>query len=249
MSAVEVGSGEILQDNELKEAAPVGPNDVLAYIYDKVRIRTEYHDVDAFKADMVMVLAMLVCWLILIAFLSKVPLNCMFSKGPLDTKMELDLRNRFFSLVHSTSVLVPATYFFLYEPTICGELNSKAHRMVMCFSMSYFIGDTIDMLLKGLMDNAMIFHHSCCIIGMLLPLYENIGGNFAMKALFFAELSNPAMNFRHVTRLVGRRYTLLFETLELTYFACYISGRLIFVIPTAINNLTCAHTHMLFKLS
>ena len=95
----------------------------------------------------------------------------------------------------------------------------------------------------------MIFHHGLCIVGMLLPVYENVGGNFAMKALFFAEVSNPVMHYRHLTRFSGRRYTLLYELFEISFFVIYIYARLIAVVPTAIRNVMCPMTHLLFKIA
>ena len=91
----------------------------------------------------------------------------------------------------------------------------------MIFSLSYFAYDTLCMIAEGLMDKAMAFHHPLSMLGQLLPLYENVQGNFVMLAIFMTEVSNPVMHLRHMLRISGRRYTNLYELTEVLFIFLY----------------------------
>ena len=67
----------------------------------------------------------------------------------------------------------------------------------------------------------------------MLPLYENIMGDFTMLALFMAELSNPAMTYRIVLRQTGRRYTKCYEVSEIAFLITYTFARMVACLPVA----------------
>ena len=52
------------------------------------------------------------------------------------------------------------------------------------------------MYFENILDYAMAIHHPLSILGLYIPLYENVSGNFAMMAIFISEISNPAMHLR-----------------------------------------------------
>mmetsp|Transcript_24427 Transcript_24427/g.37870 ORF Transcript_24427/g.37870 Transcript_24427/m.37870 type:complete len:131 (+) Transcript_24427:327-719(+) len=109
----------------------------------------------------------------------------------------------------------------------CGEVNTEYQRNVIIFSSSYFIYDFFGMLFNGILDGAMMLHHPLSAIGLFLPLYENISGNFVMSAIFISEISNPPMTLRHILRLTGLRYTRCYEVSELSFIALYFYARIL----------------------
>ena len=90
------------------------------------------------------------------------------------------------------------------------------------------------MLAEGILDKAMTAHHILCVVGLLIPIYENLSANYCMLAIFLAEISNPSMTARHLLRLTGRRYTKSYETAELSFICLYIFGRFICCPPVAV---------------
>lgn len=168
---------------------------------------------------------------------------------PMSTSQDLDLRNRFISICHSHVALSCVTYFFLTEKIECGSLNTYFQRTVMTYSMTFFGTDIITMTLDGLADTDMVIHHILCVFGQFLPLYENIMGDYTMLALFFTEISNPLMTYRHLLRNTGRRYTIAYEICEVGFVVTYMFSRLVAMIPTVISTHYCDKNHIIFKIS
>jgi hypothetical protein len=149
----------------------------------------------------------------------------------LTTKQDLDLRNRIVSFFHGFLAMLAGGYHFIQEGAECGAQNTLLQRNVLCFSISYFIYDTIAMAVEGILDTSMIIHHPLCLFGLFIPLYENVSGNFCMLAIFLSEISNPAMHLRHMLRLSGRRYTKAYEIVEVSFISMYIYARIIAIGP------------------
>lgn len=97
------------------------------------------------------------------------------------------------------------------------------------------------------MDKAMMLHHPLSILGLFLPLYENIQGNFVMQAIFMSELSNPMMHMRHLLRLSGRLHTKAYEFCELSFISLYVYARFIALGPIIYKTLKCQSNHILIK--
>ena len=70
-----------------------------------------------------------------------------------------------------------------------------------------------------------------------------------MLALFFTEVSNPLMTYRHILRNTGRRHTLAYEVSEVGFIFIYIAFRLFAIIPIVYDTLTCNQIHLLQKSS
>lgn len=83
--------------------------------------------------------------------------------------------------------------------------------------MGYFSSDLLLMAYEGLLDIPMFIHHNLCIYAQFVPLYEGISGNIALNAFFVAEISNPAMNAKHILKLIGKRYTKAYELSEILF--------------------------------
>ena len=95
----------------------------------------------------------------------------------------------------------------------------------------------------------MAIHHPLCVLGLYLPLYENIQGNYSMLAVYITEISNPAMTSRHLLRLSGRRYTFAYEVCEIAFMGLYIWGRALSPWGIIWNTLQCKQNHLFFKLT
>ena len=141
-----------------------------------------------------------------------------------------------------------SSFEFIQGSAECGEQNSEFQRMVLVFSASYFLYDTVAMIMEGLMDKAMMIHHPLSMFGLFLPLYENIQGNFVMQAIFLTEVSNPAMHIRHLLRLSGRLHTKAYEFIELCFISLYIYARFFAIGPIIYKTQICPSNHILIKL-
>jgi len=211
-------------------------------------LRKEFHDEKAFMEDIKWCIICTAIWssLYLVIKLTKFH-RILIKDGSIEQVK--DLENRVVSSLHGLGALLLSGYHCMFVRTTCGELNSVYQRNVMIFSVSYFAYDLIAMAFEGILDAAMIIHHPLCVFGFVLPLYENISGNYAMMALFSSEISNPPMHMRHIMRLTGRRYTKAYELSEITFILLYFFGRIVIAFPIAYSNLVCPVNHMIFKLT
>lgn len=191
-----------------------------------------------------------VIWSVFYIIVKKLPLDFIFPEYLKRTEMQnLEFRNRLVSFVHGLVALFYGCYHFIQEGAECGALNTPLQRFVMVFSTSYFIYDLIFMYFEGILDRAMTIHHPLCIFGMVLPLYENISGNFCMLAIFISEISNPAMHIRSMLRETGRRYTKGYEVAEIAFISLYFYGRFFAAFSIVHETLKCQSNHMFLKLT
>jgi len=119
----------------------------------------------------------------------------------------------------------------------------------MIFSLSYFAYDMISMQLDGLLDSTMLLHHPLSMLGFIVPLYQNVQGNYIMLAVWLTEISNPPMHMRHIFRSMGKRYTMAYEISEILYITLYIYGRAICVLPIGYLTFICPENSVLIKIS
>lgn len=140
--------------------------------------------------------------------LKQVPLGPFRIDNRESTELEVeDLRNRMISTIHGNTLFVFSMYHYFFMPSECGSLNNTLQRKIIAFSASFFMFDLVAMWYENLLDLAMLFHHCCCMWADFTALYENISGDVALNTFFAAEISNPAMNAKHILRLIGLRYT------------------------------------------
>jgi hypothetical protein len=105
------------------------------------------------------------------------------------------------------------------------------------------------MMFEGLLDKAMIIHHPLSIIGLSLPLIENVSGNYCLLAMFISEISNPPMTLRHILRLTGKRYTKAYEWSEVSFILLFFFGRTVVATPIVYETMKCDVNHLLLKIS
>lgn len=211
--------------------------------------RTTYHDTDQWKNDLNSIFVGSLIWGLFYLIIKFTPLDFILGDQKISKEKDLDLRNRLVSFVHGLGAIYLTSTEFIQGNPVCGATNTERQRLVMVFSSSYFIYDTVGMTLEGLMDKAMLIHHPLALLGVMLPLFENIQGNFVMHALFLTELSNPAMHFRHLLRLSGRVHTKAYELCELVFISLYFYARFIAVGPTIYKTQICGVNHPLIKVS
>jgi hypothetical protein len=209
----------------------------------------ENHDQIAFQKDLKSMAWGILGWSIFYLSVKITPLSWFVGSREISKKHELDLRNRVVSFVHGFLAMLAGGYHFLQGGAECGETNTELQRMVMVFSLSYFIYDTFAMAAEGILDVSMMIHHPLCLAGLFIPLYENISGNFCMLAIFLSEISNPPMHLRQMLRLTGRRYTKSYEAVEIMFIMMYCYARFVAIGPIAIQTITCESNHLFLKIS
>ncbi len=211
--------------------------------------RSEYHDPVKMKEDFLYILYATIAWtsyFIVVKFFLFKKRFIINGKQASDIE-DKDLKNRMVSFIHGLVSCIVSSYHCSFLKTECGALNLPYQRNALIFSISYFLWDTFAMYFEGLLDNAMIIHHSLCILGLTMPLYENISANFVMQVICIMEVSNPPMTIRHFFRLTGRRYTKGYEIVEISFIIIYCFARSVLAFPLLYYALRCQHNHMFLK--
>ncbi len=137
------------------------------------------------------------------------------------------------------------TYF---AHSACGEKNTNFETFLLQFSDGYFLYDLLAMAYLGILDKSMLIHHSICIGGLTGGLITKTSADILVSALFLTEISNPAMHFRVILRLLGLRYTKAYEVAEYTYMILYIFGRVGLGLPVLYRTWVCPTNHIIVKL-
>ena len=192
---------------------------------------------------------MITLWSLLYIGVKLIPLDVRIDGKDPSKLQRADLNNRIVSFIHGLFAMFFGAYHWLFLRTECGELNSSFERFGMSFSVSYFIYDFFCMMAEGLLDNAMLIHHPLSIIGLSIPLFENVSGNYCMLAIFISEISNPPMTLRHILRLTGKRYTKAYEWSEVSFISLFFFGRVVIATPIVYSCLKCEANHLFLKIS
>lgn len=100
----------------------------------------------------------------------------------------------------------------------------------------------------GLVDFAMTFHHTLCILGQLLPMATGVGANYVMMGMYIGEISNTLMHIRVILKHFGLRYTKAYETSEIGFILLYIYGRFLLGPSIVWQNCMCVHNHIVVKV-
>ena len=130
------------------------------------------------------------------------------------------------SIIHGVFLLVATYYYVFHVDYEYNNANTHYESWVTSISLSYFIHDMVMMIILGLLDGAMTIHHGVCIFGYAYMIYVGYGGPVEVTGMWFAELSNPAMHGRIITKHLGLRYTNLYDAMEYIYISLYMYSRL-----------------------
>ena len=82
----------------------------------------------------------------------------------------------------------------------------------------------------------------------MLPIFTNKSGDYAIYAMFFAEISNPCMHMKNLLRTSGRRYTLAYDLFDVCFLVIYSVCRGVIVLPTAASCFDCDQSHVVFQI-
>ena len=195
--------------------------------------RSEYHDPKKMNEDFLYIIYGVIGWTLYFLLVKHVlfPKKMIINGKEASDLEDKDFKNRVVSIVHGVTSCLVSTYHSTFLKTECGAINLPYQRTSLIFSISFFMWDTLAMYFEGLLDNSMTIHHSLCVLGLSMPLYENISANFVMQVICIMEISNPPMTFRHFFRLTGRRYTKGYEVSEITFIILYCFARTLLGVP------------------
>ena len=160
---------------------------------------------------------------------------------------DLDVRNRIVSFTHGFLLMVLAGYEFYFLRGSCGDRNSQYQKNLMYMSIGYFIYDFGAMCYYGLVDFAMTFHHTICVVGMATPLVQDVSGNYIVMGMYVAEVSNFLMHIRIILKHYGLRYTKAYETAEIGFMMLYIYGRMLVGPAIVWSTITCASNNFVVR--
>ena len=146
--------------------------------------------------------------------------------GHLKRNEWLDCRNRIVSFIHGLICIFVPGYILISDSQECGNPNTLTMKFQIACSCGYFLYDFVAMAYFGLLDAGMIIHHSIGVIGFYVALISNTPLNLLISLIFWFEVSNPAMHLRMILKYIGLRYTLMYESLEVSYIITYVLGRL-----------------------
>ena len=160
---------------------------------------------------------------------------------------DLDVRNRMISFVHGLTLLIFSGYQFYMFQGSCGDPNTTYEKRLIYTAVGYFLYDFSALCYYGLVDAAMIVHHSICIVGMTLPLTYGMSANYIVMGMFIAESSNPFMHVRVILKHYGLRYTKAYECMEITFMCLYMYGRILVGASVVFNTCYCSHNHFMVR--
>eukprot|EP00352_Strombidinopsis_acuminata_P007914 CAMPEP_0176374756 /NCGR_PEP_ID=MMETSP0126-20121128/26992_1 /TAXON_ID=141414 ORGANISM="Strombidinopsis acuminatum, Strain SPMC142" /NCGR_SAMPLE_ID=MMETSP0126 /ASSEMBLY_ACC=CAM_ASM_000229 /LENGTH=189 /DNA_ID=CAMNT_0017735483 /DNA_START=115 /DNA_END=684 /DNA_ORIENTATION=+ len=149
------------------------------------------------------------------------------------------MRNRMVSFWHGLACLFLSGYHLYFEFNGCGDPLTSLEQFTLVMSGGYFLYDLCCMTWFGLLDAAMLIHHSLCVGGIWILLAKGDSAFAIVHGLFVAEVSNPAMHTRVILRHLGYRYTRAYEVAEYMYFSLFFFGRVIMGHPVVWNTVTC----------
>ena len=160
---------------------------------------------------------------------------------------ELDVRNRFVSIIHGLGIMFFSGYHFYRMPGQCGDSNTLYEKRLAYTSIGYFFYDFAALGYYGLVDQTMTIHHLICILGMSSPLTYGKSANYIVMGMYIAEISNSFMHVRCILRHYGMRYTKAYECSEITFMLLYFYGRIILGASVVWSVCDCQHNSLLVK--
>lgn len=141
------------------------------------------------------------------------------------TKADYDIKNRYVSIFHGlASFLLAGSYLWRTGMSFCDETTYE-ERLIVLFSVTYFIYDFIACVYFGIWDKSLVLHHSSSIFGFMVAFLSPFGAKLSLYGLFIAEASNFPMHLRVILRTKGKRHTKLYEVMECLYLIVYIIFR------------------------
>lgn len=209
----------------------------------------QFHDPKHWQQDLTNITICVISWTLLYLLLKKtVTLAPLLGMKQYSVTQEIELKNRFVSIVHGLVAIYFTTYFFYTDKLVCGELNNEYQRKVIIFSLSYFIYDTFCLIAEGLLDGIIAFHHLITGLALLIPLIEGRAGNFLLIAIYCGEFATPALHITDILRMTGRRYTLAYEASEAMLIFGFFYSRFFCHLTSTVIFYNCNQINMIIKV-
>jgi hypothetical protein len=148
-----------------------------------------------------------------------------------------DIKNRIISIVHGLFALFVSGYHIYRDRPSYTDPSTPIQHIILLTTGAYFLYDFLACCYYGLVDMALVVHHSLCVVGVFFCEYTN-NSTAALIGLALAECSNFPMHFRAILRTIKMRYTKLYELSETMYMVTYILARgvvLTYIIATFIT--------------
>lgn len=144
------------------------------------------------------------------------------------------------SATHGLCAFTYGLYHYMnYSLPECGMLNTNLQRLCLAISISYFVYDSVCMVLEKTIDKFVVIHHFFSICGLFIPYIENRNGIYSMIGLFVTEVSNPSMYMKNFLKMFGMRHTRIYEVAEVVFLTSYFIGRAILSWSYVYHSVTC----------
>jgi len=166
----------------------------------------------------------------------------------LDKKKADDIKNRIISIVHGLFALFVSGYHIYRDRPGYTDPSTPIQHIILLTTGAYFLYDFIACAYYGLVDMALVLHHSLCVFGVIVCEYMN-NSTTALIGLALAEMSNFPMHFRSILRTLKMRYTKIYELSETLYMVTYILARGIAMTYVVATSITMSEINIVIRLT
>mgnify|MGYP003593852149 CR=1 FL=1 len=102
---------------------------------------------------------------------------------PGSTQVDLDIKKRSLAIIRGLcSVFISGSYLLRTGLDYCEETTYQERLMVL-FSMSFFIIDSVYCGYKGFWDKNLVYHHACTVGGLVFAFLAPYGGKVTLYGL------------------------------------------------------------------
>lgn len=108
------------------------------------------------------------------------------------------------------------------------EEFTPAESLVLSLTVMYFFYDAFGMMLFGLEDHFIMFHHFLTAWAMFSLMFQGSGATVVFCGLYYGEISNPAMQLRYILRSLDQKNSKLYEIIDFTFMIQYMYARLVY---------------------
>ena len=116
----------------------------------------------------------------------------------------------YLSFCHSTPLIIAGIYSFIFEEFNANRENKRYENMVMAYSLSFFIADTINGIIYQFNDRWMLLHHLALLICLTSTIATNSFGAMTLGGFLLGELTNPLLSMNKIFEKNSKRKQLTF---------------------------------------
>lgn len=167
---------------------------------------------------------------------------------PGSSEVDLDVKKRSVAMIRGLlSVLLSGDYLLRNGLEFCEETSSE-ERVIVMFSMIFFVIESAVCWHKRFWDKNLVFHHACSLFALVLTFAAPFGAKYTVYGLLAADISNFPMNLRGIIKAKGKRHTRLYEALECLYVGLYVAFRGLLAPYNIYSCLSCPNNSVLLTL-